>query len=64
MGEKLKSTVARNGRSLVEWLNDHSFRIVMILSLLHIGLAYIHTRHSGRADYQTFQWSQQVRCTS
>ena len=38
------------GRSAVEWLNSNNLRIVVILSVLHIGLAYIHTWHSGRAD--------------
>lgn len=51
MGKKLNLMVVRNGRPLVGWLNDHTFKIVLILSLLHIGLAYLHTRHSGRADY-------------
>ena len=51
MGEKLNQTVVRYGCSLTEWLNNHGFKIILILSLVHIGLAYIHTRHSGRADY-------------
>jgi hypothetical protein len=55
MGEKLISTVVRNGHSLVEWLNEHCFKMVLILSLCHVGLAYIHTRHSGRADCWLFQ---------
>ena len=52
MGEKLNSTVVRCGRSLTEWLSNHSFGIVLILSLLHIGLAYIHIQHPCRADYR------------
>jgi hypothetical protein len=54
MGEKLNQTVVRYGCSISEWLNNHAFGIVLILSLMHIGLAYIHTRHSGRADYPFF----------
>jgi hypothetical protein len=55
MGEKVNSTVVtvvRYGRSFTEWLNINGFKIVVVLSLLHIGLAYIHTQHSGRADYR------------
>lgn len=52
LDEKLNSTVVRYGRSFAEWLNNHSFKMVFILSLLHIGLAYIHAQHSGRADYR------------
>ncbi len=51
MGEKLNQMVVRYGCSLTEWLNNHCFKIVLVLPLVHIGLAYIHTRHSGRADY-------------
>lgn len=52
MGEKLDLTVVRYDCSFREWLNGHSFKIVLVLSLLHIGLAYIHTQqHSGRGDY-------------
>jgi hypothetical protein len=54
MGEKLNLTVIRYCHSLREWLNHHAFATVLVLSLMHIGLAYIHTRHSGRADYQFF----------
>ncbi len=50
MGEKLNSTVVRYGHSSKEWLNHHSFKIVLVLSLLHIGLAYVHTQHSSTAD--------------
>jgi hypothetical protein len=54
MSEKLNSTVVRYGRSFVEWLNNHSFKMVFVLSLLHIGLAYIHAQRSSRADCQLF----------
>jgi hypothetical protein len=29
------------------WLKDWSFSIVLTLSILHVGLAYIHVRDSG-----------------
>jgi hypothetical protein len=35
----------------VKWCNARNFVMVMILSVLHIGLAYMHTRGSGRADF-------------
>ena len=50
MGVKLNRTVARWGRSFMAWLNGNTFQIVLILSLVHIGLAYIHSWDSGRAD--------------
>jgi hypothetical protein len=52
MDSNLNCKVERYGRFLVEWLNNNSFKIVLVLSLLHIGLSYIHTQHSGRADYR------------
>jgi hypothetical protein len=33
-----------------DWLQRHSFAIVTVLSLFHVGLAYIHTRASCTAD--------------
>ena len=51
MDKNSKNKVVRYGHSLVEWFNKNSFNIVLMLSVLHIGLAYIHTPHSGRADY-------------
>ena len=53
MDEKLNFAVVRYGRSFTEWINDHNFKLVLILSLLYIGLAYIHTQHPSRADHQT-----------
>lgn len=50
MDHKLKPLIIRYGRSFADWLNHNAFRIVVILSLMHIGLGYIHTRRSGRAD--------------
>jgi hypothetical protein len=50
MDEKLDRAVVRYGCSFAEWLNNQSFKIVLVLSLMHIGLAYIHTRYPGRAD--------------
>ena len=53
MGEIVNRTAGRYYHSLVEWLSSQNFRIILVLSLLHIGLAYIHAQHSGRADYLT-----------
>ena len=38
-------------RVVIGWLKKHNFLLVLVMSLLHIGLAYIHTRDSGRDDY-------------
>lgn len=38
------------GRQVIPWLNKHSLALVLFLSLLHVGLAYTHTRDSGRVD--------------
>lgn len=35
---------------VTKWCNARSFALVLILSILHVGLAYMHTRDSGRAD--------------
>jgi hypothetical protein len=35
---------------VTKWCNARSFALVFILSICHIGLAYMHTRDSGRAD--------------
>jgi hypothetical protein len=32
------------------WLKKRSFILVLLMSIFHVGLAYIHTRDSGRAD--------------
>jgi len=29
------------------WLKEHMVRLVLLLSLVHVGLAYIHSRDSG-----------------
>ena len=36
---------------VTNWLSRFSFYIVVGLSIFHIGLAYIHTRESGKADH-------------
>jgi hypothetical protein len=41
------SVVVRNA---VGYLKKWSFKIVVVLSIFHIGLAYIHVRESGRAN--------------
>jgi hypothetical protein len=35
---------------VVGWLKEQSFLLVVGMSLFHVGLAYIHTRDSGRGD--------------
>jgi hypothetical protein len=35
---------------VVGWLKEQSFLLVLGMSLFHVGLAYIHTRDSGRGD--------------
>lgn len=35
---------------VIGWLRERSFLLVLGMSLFHIGLAYIHTRDSGRGD--------------
>jgi len=42
------------GRNAVRWLKMRSFEIVIILSILHIGLAYIHARDSGGTNLVFF----------
>lgn len=50
MDGKVNSTMNRYRHSTAGWLNGNGFRIVLFLSLLHIGLAHIHTRHSGTTN--------------
>lgn len=50
MNTKMYETVRNVTNNVTNWLNKHSFKLVLIMSLFHIGLAYIHTRDSGRAD--------------
>lgn len=35
---------------VVGWLKEQSFLLVLGMSIFHVGLAYIHTRDSGRGD--------------
>lgn len=37
-------------RKLTNCLNKHQFVLVLVLSLFHVGLSYIHNLGSGRAD--------------
>ena len=39
--------MVRMARSASDWLKKHSFALVLLMSLFHIGLAYIHVRDSG-----------------
>ena len=50
MNTKMYETVRNVTNTVTNWLNKHSFKLVLIMSLFHVGLAYIHTRDSGRAD--------------
>jgi hypothetical protein len=50
MNTKMYETVRSVTNNVTNWLNKHSFKLVLIMSLFHVGLAYIHTRDSGRAD--------------
>lgn len=45
--DKLTSSA---GSRATQWLKKNSVAIVVVLSLLHIALAYNHTRDSGRSD--------------
>jgi hypothetical protein len=38
-------------RRTVAWLNKYHMVVVILLSAMHIGLACIHTRDSGRAAF-------------
>lgn len=35
----------------VRWTKKWSFVIVVLMSLFHVGLAYIHVRESGKANF-------------
>ena len=37
-----------------KWAIKYSFSIVLILSVIHLSIAYIHTRESGRTDLFLF----------
>ena len=37
-------------REAVNWTKKWNFSIVVLMSLFHIGLAYIHVRESGTAN--------------
>jgi hypothetical protein len=39
--------------AVVNWLQKHTFAIVFTMSLLHIGLAYMHVRVPGRVDFSS-----------
>lgn len=40
-----------------DWLNKHNLILVVLLSAMHIGLACIHTRDSGRTALLSKQQS-------
>ena len=39
---------------IYKWAIKYSFLIVLILSVIHLTIAYIHTRESGRTDHFLF----------
>ena len=40
----------QSGKSMRDWLSRYHIVIVLVLSLLHVSLAALHTRDSGKAD--------------
>jgi hypothetical protein len=53
MKQKLLRVAGQTGQIIMTWLNVNPFRIILILSLFHIGLAAMQARGSGRADSLT-----------
>ena len=52
-------------RKLTNCLNKHQFVLVLVLSLFHVGLSYIHNLDSGRADPSlSIQLSRQISSIS
>jgi len=43
--------MVRKMNSFKKGMLKHSLSIIVILSIIHIGIAYIHSRESGRADF-------------
>jgi hypothetical protein len=39
--------MSRIVHNVIRWLKEHMIRLVLLLSLMHVGLAYIHSRDSG-----------------
>ena len=35
---------------VIGWLKEKTFVLVVAMSIFHVGLAYVHTRDSGRGD--------------
>jgi hypothetical protein len=50
MVNRVCGRVNRTSTVVSMWLQRQSFAIVIALSLIHVGLAYIHTRASCRTD--------------
>jgi hypothetical protein len=50
MVNRVCGRVNRTKTVVCMWLQQHSFAVVLVLSLMHIGLAYIHTWASRRTD--------------
>ena len=53
MVNRVCGRVNRTVKAVGDWLQRQSFAIVILLSLFHVGLAYIHTRASCTADSLT-----------
>jgi len=46
----MSSTMRRLCESVRSWVNCHHVKIVVLLSLVHIGLSCMHSRESGTLD--------------
>jgi hypothetical protein len=53
MVNRVCGRVNRTMNDVCVWLRRHGFAMVLLLSLIHVGLAYIHTRASCRIDSLT-----------
>jgi hypothetical protein len=47
MGKSINGVLSR----LSQWLNRHHLFLVLLLSTLHLGLAHMYVRDSGRTDH-------------
>jgi len=39
--------MSRIVHNVIRWLKEHMIRLVLLLSLMHVGLAYLYSRDSG-----------------
>jgi len=58
----MKKPVSNNGvfSGGLRWLKRHHMLLALLLSTLHLGLAYTHVRDSGRTDHMFPEGSQGV----